>query len=109
MNLCSCIVDSTLKKDKSCIFTLGPATADNINIGLSCLTQNDCGCPGQSVSYSCTVAGGETTLWAGTAFMCGGNEISLRHDQFEGAIGECNNGAITARLMVSKIIVTHLV
>ena len=48
------------------------------------------------MSYVCTVAGGIFTLWAGTAFMCGGNEISLRHDQFEGTIGECNNGAITA-------------
>ena len=28
--------------------------------------------------------------------MCGGNEISLRHAEFEGTIGECNNGAITA-------------
>ena len=26
--------------------------------------------------------------------MCGGNEIALRHNEFEGAIGECNDGAI---------------
>ena len=35
------------------------------------------------------------TVWGGTAFNCaGGNEIPLRHNQFEGAIGECNDGAI---------------
>ena len=35
------------------------------------------------------------TVWGGTAFNCPDrNEISLRHNQFENAIGECNDGAI---------------
>ena len=60
--------------------------------GISTLT--NCGCCGQNVSYTCTVFGGVITVWAGTAFMCGGNEIPLRHNQAEGDMGECNNGAI---------------
>ena len=32
------------------------------------------------------------TVWGGTSFNC--DEISLRHNDFEDAIGECNNGAI---------------
>ena len=39
-----------------------------------------------------------STVWSGTAFDCPerGNEILLRHSQFEsgGAVGECNNGMI---------------
>lgn len=35
------------------------------------------------------------TVWGGSAFNCaGGNEINLRHHDFEDAAGECNNGAI---------------
>lgn len=35
------------------------------------------------------------TVWGGTAFNCAGrNEISLRHNPFENAVGECNDGAI---------------
>ena len=63
--------------------------------GITTLTDYDCGCPGQNASYICTVVGGLITVWAGTAFSCAGrNEITLRHNSFERAIGECNFGAI---------------
>ena len=67
--------------------------------GLVSLNDYNCGCPGQNASYICTAFGaGAITVWGGTTFNCDGiNEISLRHNLFqdtEGAIGECNNGAI---------------
>ena len=60
------------------------------------VTDYDCGCPGQIVSYNCTAVGGVYTVWGGTALTdCSvGNDISLRHNDFENAAGECNNGAI---------------
>ena len=70
------------------------ASAAANETGLNTITEYDCGCPGQNVSYSCTVNGGVFTKWSGTAFMCGGNEIILRHNDFEGSVRECNNGAI---------------
>ena len=63
--------------------------------GLTALTDYDCGCPGHNTSYICTAVGGVITVWGGTAFDCTGrNEISLRHNEFENAVGECNDGAI---------------
>ena len=37
-------------------------------------------------------------MWQGTAFQCpqSSNEISLRHAQFLGSVGVCNDGAICA-------------
>ena len=68
------------------------ATAET---GLTALTNYDCGCPGQNASYICTATDGVITVWAGNAFDCPDrNEISLRHNQFENAVGECNDGAI---------------
>ena len=63
-----------------------------------------CACPGEVLTYMCSVIGGGNTVWSGTAFNCGSsgtqNEISLRHTQFdlpEGATGSCNNDAIMAQ------------
>ena len=38
-------------------------------------------------------------MWAGSAFMCQGSEITLRNAQFldNTAVGECNNGDIVGR------------
>ena len=53
--------------------------------------------------FNCTVVGGGTTLWTGTAFDCAAaniDEILLRHNNFngsDGAFGECNNGDIVGR------------
>ena len=37
-------------------------------------------------------------MWQGTAFDCplSSNEIVLRHTQFHGIVGQCNNGDICA-------------
>ena len=59
-----------------------------------------CACPNQMLTYFCTVMGGIRTIWSGTAFQCPStqNEIILRHNNFmDGAVGDCNGGAITAR------------
>lgn len=59
---------------------------------------SSCTCPGYNITYMCRVCGSQTTatVWEGTAFDCPGvsNEISLRHSQFIGRSGECNNGAL---------------
>lgn len=59
-------------------------------------TTGTCTCPGYNVTYSCTVVGGEATLWRGTAFDsdC---EITLNHSRFSdigGTSGTCNDGSI---------------
>lgn len=57
-------------------------------------------CPGDALMYTCTIIGGGSTIWSGTAFDCESksDEIILRHSQFvSGTSGNCNNGAITAR------------
>ena len=64
--------------------------------------QSDCICPGSLINYQCSIAGGGTTVWRGTAIQCSGlnKHIPLRHSNFnasEKPYGECNNGAITAR------------
>ena len=43
-----------------------------------------CACPGEVLSFICTVVGGTTTIWKGTAFDCpsAGNQIILRHSLF---------------------------
>ena len=59
---------------------------------------SECVCPGSELRLECTVVGGVTTVWRGTAFDCegDGDRITLRHSQFdEGrATGVCNNGII---------------
>ena len=57
----------------------------------------NCTCPGQMLTFTCTVIGGGITVWDGTAFDCSG--IELRHTQFNaagGPSGNCNSGAIKA-------------
>ena len=63
---------------------------------------SDCVCPGGELRLECTDVAGFGTVWKGTAFDCPGqgNEILLRHSQFDqsgGAVGECNNGMIIGR------------
>ena len=57
-------------------------------------------CPGDTLTYTCTIAGPGNTIWSGTAFDCSSksDEIILRHSQFGiGTFGNCNDGAITAQ------------
>ena len=56
-----------------------------------------CACPGDSLTYTCTVVGGVVTQWRS---ICSGNEdITLLHTRFGdgSAAGECNGGSIVAR------------
>ena len=62
----------------------------------------ECVCPGELLSFMCTVIGTRSgaTIWAGSAFNCAGNEISLRHESFfrSGGISkDCNRGAIVGK------------
>lgn len=65
---------------------------------------NSCSCIGQTVTFECIVTGGTITVWSGSAFMCEGNEISLRHGRFTNseAIGSCNDEAIVGRGVASN-------
>ena len=70
--------------------------------GISVPANAGCSCPGELLTFTCTVMGGGVTLWRGTAFNCpSNNEIILRHSQYasggSGASGECNGGAITGQ------------
>ena len=59
-----------------------------------------CACPGDTLTYECTVVGGPrgVTVWTGSGFDCAANEIVLSHKRFlNGTFGSCNNGAIVAR------------
>ena len=59
----------------------------------------NCACPGEEVTFTCTVVGGGITVWSGTAFDCssGTNDISLSHTRFmEGISKSCNGGATVA-------------
>ena len=59
-----------------------------------------CACPGDMLTYTCTVVGRGSTQWSGSLFDCPANGIILRHDRFDsanGAVGECNEGAILAQ------------
>ena len=62
---------------------------------------SECTCPGKELRLECTVVGGFSTLWRGTAFDCIGqsNQIQLNHARFGSgtATGVCNNGIIIGR------------
>jgi hypothetical protein len=64
---------------------------------------NDCVCPGDKLTYRCTVQGSAVgaTIWNGTAFSgCQQNEIFLQHWQYTptgGPASICNNGAIVGQ------------
>ena len=46
---------------------------------------SECTCPGRELRLQCTVVGGFSTIWTGTAFDCTGhaNQIQLSHARFE--------------------------
>ena len=63
-------------------------------------TTNGCVCPGDILTYNCTLHGsqGGFTVWTGTAFDCSRYEIILiHHSLFTRAFGVCNNGGIVAQ------------
>ena len=66
------------------------------------LHAEQCVCPGDDLTYECTVVGAGSTVWTGSAFSCStsNNEITLLHSRFsstQGDYGSCNNGDIVAR------------
>ena len=63
-----------------------------------------CVCPGDTLTYECTVTGGILTIWTGTAFECPSinNEILLLHDTYGSVSGSCNNGDIVARSLSAE-------
>ena len=67
---------------------------------MALIQKTTCTCSGYNVTYECTVMGSHfgNTIWAGSAFNCSLEEITLQHLQFpENAHGECNNGYIMGK------------
>ena len=60
---------------------------------------NSCSCPGDTLTFECTVARGHGTIWNGSAFSCvnSQNEIYLINSQ--GVITTCNNGQIVGHIL----------
>ena len=59
---------------------------------------SSCGCVGDTLNFSCTVSGGASTVWQGSAF--GNCRITLLHSHFasgSGASGTCNRGSMVAQ------------
>ena len=65
-----------------------------------------CVCPGDVMTYECTVFGGigTTTVWKSDVFQCssGKQVIELIHSTNESIIRVCNNGDIVARTVRSE-------
>ena len=77
-------------------------TRDIILFYFNAGSMNGCVCPGDILTYECTVVGELSTVWTGNAFFCQSknNEITLLHSRFEsenGTSNSCNNGAIVGR------------
>ena len=83
-------------------------------------TVSSCICPGYEAIFRCTVDGGATTVWRGSALEnCSGGSIILRHSQFSneltinktcGLTGQIvgqaisvENGSYTSQLTISNI------
>ena len=76
-----------------CVFII--ITVDPPRIG--------CACPGEVLTFVCTVVGGTITIWKGSAFHCPsvGNQIILRHTLFNNSQSimplPCNDGLIVGQ------------
>ena len=71
-------------------------SSGNEQIGLQLLDNERCICPGESLTYECTVFGEHRgmTVWQGSTFNCTSREISLFHSNYEtteGSYGECGD------------------
>lgn len=61
-----------------------------------------CTCPGDTLTYECTVMELEAIIWNGTALDCphsSHNEIVLFHFDPSDSYSSCNNGTIVARVL----------
>ena len=69
------------------------------------MNSNKCVCPGDILTYECTVMGQYqgSTIWKGTVFRsCNIEEITLLHNRFQsngGTVHVCNDRAIVARIV----------
>ena len=80
---------------------------------LSTTEDHSCGCPGDQLTFECSLTNGIATVWLGSAFDCSStsqmiasDEIFLRHTKFisEGqASGECNDRNIVAWSISGRI------
>lgn len=59
-----------------CDIVLSALQAENLH------AITDCVCPGDVVTYECTVCGGLVTVWGGSAFQCAKQEIILSNRRF---------------------------
>ena len=78
------------------MLTVGYAATDNLS-SPTLPNGMTCACPGDSLTYTCTVVGGFLTQWRS---ICSGNiPITLSHAEFDGgsAVGECNGGSVVGR------------
>ena len=60
---------------------------------------SDCICADETLTYECTVVGGNLTVWSGTV-IAAGCEITLFHSRFtesSGDSGNCTDGAVVGQ------------
>ena len=78
---------------------------------LEMIDDNICSCPGDVLIYECTVVGGLSTVWKGSAlYECCKQEIGFLHSTFNDSC--CNSGVNKSchcfdRDIVVKIVKTH--
>ena len=78
------------------MLTVGYAATDNLS-SPTLPNGMTCACPGDSLTYTCTVVGGALTVWSS---ICSGHSaITLIHTRFGdgSAVDECNGGSVVGR------------
>ena len=67
-----------------CVYTGSESTCNFITL----TNTKECYCPGDTLIYECSIAGGGVTVWKGTAFDCHDqrNEVSFLHSRFNGSL-----------------------
>jgi hypothetical protein len=65
-----------------------------------------CVCPGEEVTYTCSILGGGATLWSGSTLDCQPDGITLRHSgSFQPGTFTYCNGDITSEIVGIREIV----
>lgn len=77
-------------------------SANNYSNSLLCGYHDNCLCPEDTLTFTCSVGDGAGTIWKGSIFNCGRgskHEILLRHsifDEYYNNSETCNDGTIVA-------------